>query len=57
MELDLKRLIRYRVMLQTQTILQYFYKLLMCPTSYWFSYRPTIKITFSFIYNHAVLWN
>ena len=41
-----------RVMLQLQTILQYFYKLLFYPTSYWFLSRPTDNITFLFIYNH-----
>ena len=41
-----------RVILQLQTILQHFYKLLLYPTSYWFSSRPTDNITFLFIYNH-----
>ena len=35
-----------RVVLQLQIILQYFYKLLLWPTSYWFSYRPTNNIIF-----------
>lgn len=34
-------------------IFQYFYKLLICLTFYWFSYRPTINIIFSLIYNHS----
>ena len=38
----------FRVMLHSRTILQHFYKLLMWPTSYWFSSRPTINNTFSF---------
>ena len=42
-----------KVMLQSQIILQYFYKLLMYPTSNWFSSRPTINITFSFTSNHS----
>ena len=33
-------------------ILQYFYKMLMWPTSYWFLSRLTINITFSFTNNH-----
>ena len=43
-----------RVILQTQTILQYFYKILMWLTFYWFSFRSTINITFSFINNHSL---
>ena len=39
-------------MLQTQIILQHFYKILMWLTSYWFSSSPTINITFSFTNNH-----
>ena len=42
-----------RVMLQPQIILQYFYKMLMWPISYWFSSKPTINITFSFTNNHS----
>ena len=42
-----------RVMLQPQTILQYFYKMLMWPTSYRFSSKSTINITFSFTNNHS----
>ena len=42
-----------RIMLQPQTILQYFYKMLMWSTPYWFSSKPTINITFSFINNHS----
>ena len=33
--------------------LQHFYKMLMWPTSYWFSSRPIINITFSFTNNHS----
>ena len=40
-------------MLQLQTILQHFYKLLMWLTSNWFSFRPTINITFLFTNNHS----
>ena len=40
-------------MLQLQTILQYFYKMLMWSTSYWFSSKSTINITFSFTNNHS----
>ena len=43
----------FRVMLQLQTILQYFYKPLMLPTFYWFSPKPTININFSFINNYS----
>ena len=42
-----------RVMVQSQIILQYFYKMLMWPTSYWFSSKPTINITFSFTNTHS----
>ena len=40
-------------MLLSQTILQYFYKLLMWPTFYLFLSRLTINITFLFINNHS----
>ena len=43
----------YWVMLQTQTVLQHFYKMLMWPTSYWFSSKSIINITFSFTNNHS----
>ena len=46
------QMVNKRVMLQSQTILQHFYKMLMWPTSYWFSFRPTINITFSFSNNY-----
>ena len=36
-------------MLQLQTILQHFYKFLIWPTFYWFSFRSTISIIFLFI--------
>ena len=42
-----------RVMLQPQTILQYFYKQLMWSAFYWFSSRPTINIVFSFTNNYS----
>ena len=42
-----------RVMLQPQTILQYFYKLLIWPIFYWFSFRHTINITFWFTNNYS----
>ena len=41
-------------MLQTQTVLQHFYKMLMWPTSYWFSSKSTINITFSFTTTSAI---
>ena len=41
------------VMLHTQTILQHLYKMLMWTTSYWFSYRATINIIFSFTNKHS----
>ena len=50
-----KKIIHRRVILQSQTILQHFYKLLMWPTFYWFSSRPTINITFSFTNNLTIL--
>ena len=34
------------------SILQYFYKMLMWLTSYWFSFMLIINITFSFTNNH-----
>ena len=37
----------------TQTILQYFYKMLICSISYWFLSRTTINITFLFTNNHS----
>ena len=37
---------------QTCALPIYFYKLLMWPTSYWFSSRSIINITFSFTNNH-----
>ena len=40
-------------MLQPQTILQHFYKMLICPVSYWFSSRTTINITFLFTNTHS----
>ena len=40
-------------MLQPQTILQYFYKLLMWPAYYWFSFKSIINIIFSFTNNHS----
>ena len=40
-------------MLQLQTILQHFYKMLMQLTSYWFSFKPTINIIFLFTNNHS----
>ena len=40
-------------MLQPQIILQYLYKLLIWSTSYWFLFRPTININFSFTNNHS----
>ena len=42
-----------KVMLCPQTILSYFYKLLLWPISYWFSSRLTNNITFLFINNHS----
>ena len=39
-------------MLSSQIILQHFYKMLMWSTSYWFSSKLTIIITFSFSNNH-----
>ena len=42
-----------RVMLQTQTILQYFYKILIWLTSYWFSLGPQLISFFSFTNNHS----
>ena len=42
-----------RVIVQAQTILQHFYKMLMWPTSYWFLSWLTINIIFSFINNHS----
>ena len=42
-----------RIMLQLQTILQHFYKLLMWLTFYWFSFRVTINIIFSLTNNHS----
>ena len=45
-------------MLYVQTIIQHFYKLLICLTSHWFSSRPIINITFLFInYNHSLYWH
>ena len=41
------------VMLHPQTILQHLYKMLMWTTSYWFSYRATINIIFSFTNKHS----
>ena len=41
-------------MLQLQTILQYFYKLLMYSTYYWFLFRPTINITFLFTKKYSL---
>ena len=35
-----------------KAILEYFYKLLMYPTSHWFLSKPIINITFSFTNNH-----
>ena len=40
-------------MLHPQTILQHLYKMLMWTTSYWFSYRATINIIFSFTNKHS----
>ena len=40
-------------MLQLQIISQHFYKPLIWPTSYYFSSKPTINITFLFINNHS----
>ena len=42
-----------RLMLQKQTILQYFYKMWMWSTFYWFSSKPNINITFSFTNDHS----
>ena len=42
-----------RVMLQSQIILQHFYKMLIWPISYWFSSKSTINITFSFTNNYS----
>jgi len=36
-----------------QIILQHFYKMFMWPTFYWFSFKLTINITFSFTNNHS----
>ena len=44
----------FREMLQSQIILQYFYKLLIQPTFSQFSSKPTINITFSFTNNHSL---
>ena len=41
-----------RIMLWSQIILQHFYNMLMWATSYWFSSKPTINITFSFTNNY-----
>ena len=41
------------IMLRIQTILQYFYKMLIWLISYWFSSKPNINITFSFATNHS----
>ena len=48
-----KKIIYFLVMLQPQTILQYFYKLLLWSTSYRFSFGPTDNITFLFTNNHS----
>ena len=45
----------YWVMLQLQTILQCFYKMLMWQISYWFLSRPTINITFFFTNKLTIL--
>ena len=39
-------------MLQAKTILQYFYKLLLWPTSYWFPFWSTPNITLTFTNNY-----
>ena len=41
------------IILQSQIILQHFYKLMMWPTSYLFLSRPTINIIFSFTNNYS----
>ena len=41
-------------MLQVQTILQYFYKLLLWLISYWFSFGPTTSIIILFINNYLL---
>ena len=43
-----------RVMLRPQTILPYFYKLLLWPIFYWFLSWPTNNIIFLFTNNHSL---
>ena len=53
-EIHKKMVFIYWVILQSQTILQHFYKMLMWSTSYWFSSKPIINFIFSFTNNHSL---